>query len=127
MQVQLCNLLNKIIFVNFFFNLIFLSFLYSFLIFIYLGVANELHDTFSVKVTDWEKFNVLVRCFQDNRFRVKNAINHEAIAKHLVIFAPKAQNFLFLFRVMTGLQKMWVEELIHFLISLKILMTFGDG
>ena len=49
-----------------------------------LGAANELHDNFSVKVTDWEKYNIFVKCFNDKRFVSDKGIKHDEIIKHLV-------------------------------------------
>ena len=48
------------------------------------GVANKLHDTFCVQVTDWEKFMVFARCFHDKRFKAHKGVNHDAICQHLV-------------------------------------------
>ena len=58
--------------------------IYFFIWFTFKGVANELHDDFCVKVTDWEKFRIFVRCFNDERFKSHKGVNHEAICKHLV-------------------------------------------
>ena len=50
-----------------------------------LGAANELYDNFSVKVTDWGKYNIFVNCFNDKRFVSDKGIKHDEIIKHLVI------------------------------------------
>ena len=50
-----------------------------------LRAANELHDNFSVKVTDWEKYNIFVKCFTDKRFVSDKGFKHDEIIKYLVI------------------------------------------
>jgi len=58
-----------------------------FFLFIFLlGVANELHDSYSVKVTEWEKFKVLVRAFRDKKYQSGAGVKHEQIVKNLVLF-----------------------------------------
>jgi hypothetical protein len=50
------------------------------------GAANELYNAFSVKVTDWKKFQILVKCFKNERF-VGNTggYKHSKIVRHLVL------------------------------------------
>ena len=49
-----------------------------------LGVSNELHDSYSVHVTDWEKYNILANMFKNEHFITTRGINHFEVVKHLV-------------------------------------------
>jgi hypothetical protein len=59
--------------------------LFLFICSIQLGAANELHDQFSVTVTDWEKFGVFIRYFKNSKYSGKiHGYNHQAIVNEMV-------------------------------------------
>ena len=52
------------------------------------GVANEFHDESSVKVTDWNKYCVIVRCLEKEKFQILRDYNISLIVETLVSLFP---------------------------------------
>jgi hypothetical protein len=50
-------------------------------------VANEFHDEASVKVTDWDKYSVVVRLFQKEKYVSSRGYNIPLIVDTLVSFS----------------------------------------
>ena len=60
------------------------------------GVANEFHDKSSVKVTDWDKYCVIVWCLEKEKFQILRGYNISLIVVILVsLFPPHTADFIF--------------------------------
>ena len=48
------------------------------------GISNKSHDEFSVHVTDWEKYNVLLKYFRNKAYKQKGKHNIKKIVEDVV-------------------------------------------
>ena len=59
------------------------------------GVANEFHDESSVKVTDWDKYYVIVWCLEKEKLQIPRNYNIPLIVETLVSLFPPHSRLYF--------------------------------